>query len=47
MGAILAKQGSHDYSGLQIFSGISCVVGGGFLIAATCILGKSQGSRKV
>lgn len=47
MGAILAKQGSHDYSGLQIFSGVSCVMGGLFLIAATYCLGKTQGSRKV
>ena len=47
MGAILHQQGDRDYSGLQIFSGVSCITGCVFLIAATYTLAKKQGSWKV
>ncbi|KAF2709139.1 MFS general substrate transporter [Pleomassaria siparia CBS 279.74] len=46
-GAILDRQGGHEYSGLQIFSGASAVLGSLILVAATYFLGKTKGSRKV
>ncbi|KAF2134691.1 MFS general substrate transporter [Dothidotthia symphoricarpi CBS 119687] len=47
MGAILNRQGNHDFSGLTIFAGVSCLLGSIVLTAATYFLGKTQGSWKV
>jgi MFS family permease len=47
MGAILNRQGDHDYSGLQVFGGSSCLLGSVLLLGATLLLGKTQGTRKV
>jgi hypothetical protein len=47
MGAILGRQGGHDYSGLQIFGGGSCILGSIPLTMATYLLGKTQGIWKV
>lgn len=47
MGAILHRQGDHDYSGLQVFSGVGSIIGAVFLIAATYSLGKAKGTWKV
>ncbi|KAF2034217.1 MFS general substrate transporter [Setomelanomma holmii] len=47
MGAILNRQGAHDYSGLQIFGGVSSIVGCVFLVGSTYLIGKKQGSWKV
>lgn len=46
-GAILVKQGGHDYSGLQIFSGLSAIIGGTILVGATYFLGKQKGTWRV
>jgi hypothetical protein len=47
MGAILVRQSGHDYSGLAIFSGVSCIVGSVILVWATYFLGKTKGTWKV
>ena len=47
MGAILGRQGGDNYSGLQIFGGVSCLFGSILLTGATHLFGKTQGSWKV
>jgi MFS family permease len=47
MGAILNHQGGTDFVGLQLFSGISCLLGGSLLAASTYLYSRSQGSWKV
>jgi hypothetical protein len=47
MGAILSREGDTDYSGLQIFSGASLLVGTGVLIVSTYLIAKMKGTWKV
>jgi hypothetical protein len=47
MGAILERQGSMEYSGLIIFSGVGSIVGAALLVVATYLLGKKLGTWKV
>ncbi|KAI0547028.1 major facilitator superfamily domain-containing protein [Xylaria curta] len=47
MGAILDRQGGHNYSGLQIFSGTACLLGGVLLAISTYILSRSRKSWNV
>lgn len=47
MGAILNHQGGTDFVGLQLFSGISCLLGGSLLAASTYLYSRVQGSWKV
>lgn len=47
MGAILDQQSSTDYSGLIIFGGVGSVLGAGFLVTATYLLGKKLSTWKV
>lgn len=46
-GAILNRQHDDDYSGLQIFAGLSLLVGGCFLAASTFFLARERGTWKV
>jgi hypothetical protein len=47
MGAILNRQGDTDYSGLQLFAAVTCLVGTGLLAASTYYMGQSHGTWKV
>ncbi|TRX91525.1 hypothetical protein FHL15_007530 [Xylaria flabelliformis] len=47
MGAILDRQGGHDYSGLQLVSGTACLLGGVLLAVSTYILSQSRKSWNV
>ncbi|KAF2009284.1 MFS general substrate transporter [Aaosphaeria arxii CBS 175.79] len=47
MGAILVRQGGVDFSGLQIFAGVNCILGSVLLLVATYSFGKTQGTWKV
>lgn len=44
MGAILGRQNNTDYWGLQLFSGLSCLMGGILLIPATYFLRQHFGT---
>ncbi|TPX12637.1 uncharacterized protein E0L32_000814 [Thyridium curvatum] len=46
MGAILGRQHNNDFSGLQLFSGVSCLLGGVLLIGATYFLRRHFGTWK-
>lgn len=47
MGAILGRQNEDDFSGLQIFCGVSAVLGAAFLAVSTSMLGKTKNTWKV
>ena len=47
MGAILERQRGTNYEGLQIFSGLSCLLGSGLLAASTYFLSQRHESWKV
>ncbi|KAL2810568.1 MFS general substrate transporter [Aspergillus granulosus] len=47
MGAILDRQHNTDFLGLQLFSSISVLLGFAFLVVATCLLSRAQGTWKV
>jgi hypothetical protein len=47
MGAILSRQNDTNYMGLQLFAGISCLLGAGLLAASTYLQAKSQKTWKV
>lgn len=46
-GALLHQQHDNDYSGLQIFSGLSLLLGTVFLVLSTSGLAKQRGTWKV
>lgn len=47
MGAILGRQDNVDFSGLQIFCGVSAVLGGTILAISTRTLASAKGTWKV
>ncbi|KAB8233366.1 major facilitator superfamily domain-containing protein [Aspergillus alliaceus] len=47
MGAILNRQGNTDFSGLQLFGGITCLLGSCGIGIATYLLGNLRQTRKV
>ncbi|KAB8264620.1 hypothetical protein BDV32DRAFT_117305 [Aspergillus pseudonomiae] len=46
MGSILHRQGNTDFSGLQFFSGMACLLGACVIAAATYLLGNLRQNRK-
>jgi len=47
MGAILNRQGDTNFMGLQLFAGISCLLGATLLTISTYLQGKSRGTWRV
>ncbi|KAH8660451.1 putative MFS transporter [Xylariales sp. PMI_506] len=47
MGAILSRQGGNDYSGMQVFSSVCCLLGSVLLAASTYLLAHSRQNWKV
>lgn len=47
MGAILGRQNNDDFSGLQIFCGVSAVLGGVILAVSTRTLAKTKNTWNV
>lgn len=47
MGAILGRQNNDDFSGLQIFGGVSAILGGAILAISTNTLAKTRNTWKV
>lgn len=47
MGAILNHQGDVEYSGMQLFAGVSCLLGTGLLLAATYFLSRLHKTWKM
>ncbi|KAF2867775.1 major facilitator superfamily domain-containing protein [Massariosphaeria phaeospora] len=47
MGAILHRQHDTDFMGLQVFAGVSCLLGAGLLAVSTLFLSRTQKTWKV
>lgn len=47
MGAILGRQNNDDFAGLQIFCGVSAVLGGSILAVSTSMLAKTKNTWNV
>jgi len=47
MGAILNSQGDANFMGLQLFSGLSCLLGAGFLAVSTYFQAELRKTWKV